>query len=91
MRVFAERYPANVGGIVLVDATSEDEVLNIRGKLTRLRLLAKQRAIPEPRSLAASPPKPTTAEDARVPGVSAPVRCTEECDRRTTPCQRRPS
>ena len=59
MRIFAQRYPADVAGLVLVDATSEDAVLNVRGKLTRLRLAAKGRPVPEPRSLSASPPTPT--------------------------------
>jgi pimeloyl-ACP methyl ester carboxylesterase len=63
MRIFAQRYPADVAGVVLVDATSEDAVLNVRGKLTRLRLEAKQRPIPEPQSLVASPPTPTSEAD----------------------------
>ena len=63
MRIFAQRYPADVAGLVLVDATSEDAVLSVRGKLTRLRLEAKQRPIPEPQSLVASPPTPASEAD----------------------------
>ena len=40
-RLFAERYPQQTAGVVLVDAYSEDAQLSINGKLTRLRLLAK--------------------------------------------------
>ena len=65
MRIFAQRYPADVAGLVLVDATSEDAVLNVRGKLTRLRLEAKHWPIPEPRGLVASPPTPTSEADTK--------------------------
>jgi pimeloyl-ACP methyl ester carboxylesterase len=56
-RLFAERYPLQTAGVVLVDAYSEDGQLSINGKLTRLRLLAKDRPIPAPRSA-------VTADDA---------------------------
>ncbi|HEX6628914.1 MAG TPA: alpha/beta hydrolase [Gemmatimonadaceae bacterium] len=56
-RLFAERYPRQTAGVVLVDAYSEDTQLSINGKLTRLRLLAKDRPIPAPRSA-------VTADDA---------------------------
>ena len=49
-RVFAEQYPRQTAGVVLVDAYSEDAQLSLNGKLTRLRLLAKDRQIPAPRS-----------------------------------------
>lgn len=49
-RLFAERYPSRTAGVVLVDAYSEDAQLSLNGKLTRLRLLAKDRQIPPPRS-----------------------------------------
>jgi pimeloyl-ACP methyl ester carboxylesterase len=49
-RLFAERYPRQTAGVVLVDAYSEDAQLGLNGKLVRLRLLAKGRQIPAPRS-----------------------------------------
>lgn len=39
-RKFAAQYPGKVSGLVLVDATSEKTLLNINGKIERLRLLA---------------------------------------------------
>jgi pimeloyl-ACP methyl ester carboxylesterase len=56
-RLFAERYPRQTAGVVLVDAYSEDAQLGLNGKLTRLRLIAKDRPIPAPRSV-------VTADDA---------------------------
>ena len=56
-RLFAEQYPRQTAGIVLVDAYSEDAQLSLNGKLTRLRLLANNRPIPAPRST-------VTADDA---------------------------
>ena len=56
-RLFAERYPLQTAGVVLVDAYSEDAQLGINGKLARMRLLAKDRPIPAPRSA-------VTADDA---------------------------
>ncbi len=49
-RIFAENNPKEVAGIVLVDAYSEDSQLFMNGKLVRVRLEAKQRSIPEPRT-----------------------------------------
>jgi pimeloyl-ACP methyl ester carboxylesterase len=49
-RLFAERYPSQTAGVVLVDAYSEDAQLSLNGKLTRLRLLAQNRSVPAPRS-----------------------------------------
>ena len=48
-RTFQRRYLDNVAGMVLVDATSEDAVLNVRGEEIRVRLKAAGRPIPEPR------------------------------------------
>ena len=39
-RVYTKKYPGDVGGLVLVDATSENAILNINGKNERVRLLA---------------------------------------------------
>ena len=61
-RVFAERYPRQTAGIVLVDAYSEDAQLSLNGKLTRLRLLAKDRPVPEPRSTITADDAQTTTQ-----------------------------
>jgi len=39
-RKFAKEYPNEVSGLVLVDATSENSLMDINGKIERLRLLA---------------------------------------------------
>jgi pimeloyl-ACP methyl ester carboxylesterase len=49
-RVFAMEHPADVAGIVLVDAGNEDDTVNLMGKFTTLRATSKGRPIPEPRS-----------------------------------------
>ena len=49
-RIFAESNPKEVAGIVLVDAYSEDSQLFMNGKLVRVRLDAKERSIPAPRT-----------------------------------------
>lgn len=46
-RIYAKQYHKDVAGIVLVDATSENAILNVYGKLERLRLLASlQKRVP---------------------------------------------
>ena len=49
-RLFAEKYPRETAGVVLVDSFSEDAQLSMNGKLMRIRLLAKDRHVPVPRS-----------------------------------------
>ena len=39
-RMYAKQYPGDVAGLVLVDATSENAILNVNGKIERMRLLA---------------------------------------------------
>lgn len=39
-RMYAKQFPNEVAGIVLVDATSENTILNMNGKIERVRLLA---------------------------------------------------
>jgi len=62
-RVYAEHFPHEVAGIVLVDSTHEDTTLMHQSKLVRVRAAAKARPIPEVQTLRSSPPKPPTAED----------------------------
>ncbi|HJP60973.1 MAG TPA: alpha/beta hydrolase [Gemmatimonadaceae bacterium] len=61
-RLFAQKYPRATAGVVLVDAYSEDAQLGLNGKLVRMRLLAKDRPIPAPRS-AISPDDAMTADE----------------------------
>jgi pimeloyl-ACP methyl ester carboxylesterase len=63
MRVFADQYPNDTAGMVLVDATSPDTTLSLNGKLVRMRELAQPRTIPDIQTMQSSPPRPPTAED----------------------------
>jgi pimeloyl-ACP methyl ester carboxylesterase len=45
-RLFEKKYPDEVKGLVLVDATSEDATLFMNGKIQRLRTLSQNRAFP---------------------------------------------
>jgi len=45
-RLFEKKYPDEVKGLVLVDATSEDATLFMNGKIQRLRILSQNRAVP---------------------------------------------
>lgn len=62
-RVYAEQYPNEVAGMVLVDSTHEDTTLMYQGKLVRVRDSAKGIAIPPAQTMRSSPPKPPTKED----------------------------
>src|SRR5205085_7052563 len=62
-RVYADHYPKEVAGIVLVDSTHEDTVLMMNGKIVRMRTLAKAQPIPPVQTMQSSPPKPPTEED----------------------------
>ena len=45
-RLFEKKYPTEVKGLVLVDATSEDAVLFMNGKIQRLRTFSQNRTNP---------------------------------------------
>jgi len=62
-RVYAETYPNEVGGLVLVDSTHEDTTLMYQGKLVRIRERANGTPVPLPQTMRSSPPQPPTAED----------------------------
>jgi pimeloyl-ACP methyl ester carboxylesterase len=62
-RVYAEQYPKEISGMVLLDATHEDTTLMYQGKLVRVRDGAKGRPVPAPQTMQSSPPKPPTKED----------------------------
>jgi len=49
-RTFARKYPDETSGIVLVEATSENGILNVKGKVERVRLLASnEKKLPAPK------------------------------------------
>lgn len=54
---FAEGYPGETAGVVLVDAPSPDSTLGYFGKLVRVRDLAK-RTIPQTQTMQSGPPSP---------------------------------
>jgi pimeloyl-ACP methyl ester carboxylesterase len=62
-RLYAQQYPQEVAGIVLVDSTTEDTTLNYQGQLVRVRESAKNRPLPAVQTMATSPPRPPTADD----------------------------
>jgi pimeloyl-ACP methyl ester carboxylesterase len=59
---FAEGYPEETSGVILVDAPSPDATLGYYGKLVRVRDLAK-RTVPPVQTMQSSPPIPTTEEE----------------------------
>ena len=62
-RVYAEEFPSEVAGMLLVDPTHEDTVLSFQGKLVRIREFAKGKPVPSAQTMKTSPPKPPTKED----------------------------
>ncbi|HKW16216.1 MAG TPA: alpha/beta hydrolase [Terriglobales bacterium] len=65
-RIFAGRYPQEVVGVVLVDAYSEDAQLSVNGEIKRMRLLAKDRPVPSPRTSVSSSDELSAAELAKI-------------------------
>jgi pimeloyl-ACP methyl ester carboxylesterase len=62
-RVYAEQYPDEVAGMVLIDSTHEDTTLMYQGKLVRVREGATGIVVPPVQTMQSSPPKPPAAED----------------------------
>jgi len=62
-RVYAGTYPAEVAGMLLVDATHEDTTLFLQGKPVRMRELARKVEIPAVQTMKSGPPKPATREE----------------------------
>lgn len=62
-RVYAERYPDEVAGMVLVDSTHEDTTLLFGGKPVRIRESAKGTTVPPVQTMQSSPPKPPATAD----------------------------
>ena len=62
-RVYANQYPREVAGIVLIDSTHEDTTLMLNGKLAHMRDLAKTDPVPAVQTMKSAPPKPVTKED----------------------------
>ena len=73
VRVYADQYPDEVTGVVLVDSTHEDTVLLVNAKLVRVREGAKDRPIPSFQTMKSSPPKPPTEEDLKQADFNAKV------------------
>jgi pimeloyl-ACP methyl ester carboxylesterase len=69
-RVYAAAYPSEVAGIVLVDSTHESTTLSVQrrgekeARLVRIREEAKGRSVPAARTMADSPPKAGSADEA---------------------------
>jgi pimeloyl-ACP methyl ester carboxylesterase len=70
-RRFASDHPGEVGGIVLVDSTHEDTILQLgqmvngkfQARLVRIREAGSGRRVPDPQTMRSSPPKPATEQD----------------------------
>lgn len=62
-RVYAEQYPKEVAGMVMVDPTHESTTLMYQGKILRIREGAKGTPVPPAQTIKSSPPKPPTKED----------------------------
>lgn len=62
-RVYADRYPGRVAGLVLVDSTHEDTTLMLNGKVVRVREGARGASIPPVQTMKTSPPAPPSAAD----------------------------
>jgi pimeloyl-ACP methyl ester carboxylesterase len=61
-RVYARDFPGEVAGVVLVDATHENTVLMLGGKLVRVGETATGKAIPPVQTMKSSPPRPPSPE-----------------------------
>lgn len=72
VRAFAERYPKEVVGVVLVDAAHEDQRVNIQGKVVRIRDMAKGTVLPPPRLQLSEAEKKQYAELAKQPSQAGP-------------------
>ena len=66
VRIFTEKYRSEIAAVVLVDAYSEDSQLFTNGKIERIRLAAKDRPVPTPRTRMAATDGMTSAELQRI-------------------------
>jgi pimeloyl-ACP methyl ester carboxylesterase len=62
VRIFTEKYRSETAAVVLVDAYSEDSQLFTNGKMQRMRLAAKDRPVPAPRTSMAATDGMTPAQ-----------------------------
>jgi pimeloyl-ACP methyl ester carboxylesterase len=51
---FVSQYPGDVAGLILIDASNWNSLLNINGRIARMREFSKNRAVPAPRSQVAA-------------------------------------
>jgi pimeloyl-ACP methyl ester carboxylesterase len=63
VRLYAEAYPRDLAGVVLVDPTHESTRLSYRGKLVRMREQARGKPIPPVQTIHTSPPRPSSAAE----------------------------
>jgi pimeloyl-ACP methyl ester carboxylesterase len=63
VRLYAERYPDELAGMVLVDALHEDAVLGHNGKLVRMREIATGKPVPAVQPTMVDPPRPPSPEE----------------------------
>jgi pimeloyl-ACP methyl ester carboxylesterase len=64
-RLYAQKYPDNVFGIILLDSTTDDTELFFQGKITSIRESAVGKTVPDPRTLKDGYPQPPTDEDVK--------------------------
>jgi pimeloyl-ACP methyl ester carboxylesterase len=83
VRTFADLYPKEVAGMVLVDATSEDTQLWLNGKVVRMREISRGRPFPPVQK---STPKGAHAEDRANP--EAPEKTEPPFDKLPTEVQK---
>ncbi len=62
VRLYAQSYPEEVIGAVLLEPTHESAQLGYRGSLVRVRTLATDRPVPSPRGLREAPPEMMTGD-----------------------------
>jgi pimeloyl-ACP methyl ester carboxylesterase len=63
IRVYANQYPKEVAGMILVDSTHEDTVFMMNGKLKRMRELSQGRTLPPIRTTISAAEKELPAEE----------------------------
>ena len=63
MRIFADRYPDDTAGMILVDATSPDTTLMLNGKLVHMREMAGPGPVPDVQTMQSAPPRAPSTDD----------------------------
>jgi len=79
-RIFAQQYPGDTAGLVLVDSFHEDAQLFMNGKLVRVRTLSKDQRIPAPRSSVTAADALSPQEKERIDAMIKQFRIKPEID-----------